>query len=165
MTFESFENEEYGIESQYPTDELVDDDVLGLDMSNERLIGIDMRGADLSHADLSHSFIAGVNFAGANLAKASLEETTLIGVNFRKAVLSGAYLRDGRWISADVTGADFNDVHSSGLRSFGVNWSTSSIPPQKKPGRMVTPVIFMPLIMIAGLILSLILRWRFRGRE
>jgi len=162
MEFEALDGEYDGEESQYLEGGITDSDVVGLDLSNERLLGIDMRGADLSHANLSNSFIAGANLEGANLANAILKGATLAGVNLKSADFSGADLSGSKWISVDVKGADFAEAATGGTKSIGVDWSSSRVPPDSKPKPMVTPVIFMPLIVVGGIILSLFLRWRYR---
>ena len=78
MAFEAFDGEYEGEESQYLEESIIDSDAVGLDLSNERLLGIDMRAADLSHANLSNSFIAGANLKGANLANAAPRLLALI---------------------------------------------------------------------------------------
>ena len=163
MKFDTLDGE-YGGEGshQYLESKPADSAAVGLDLSRERLLGIDMRGADLSHANLSNSLIAGSNLEGANLASASLNGATLAGVNLKSADFSGADLSSSRWISVDILGADFAEAGTGGAKSIGVDWSSSRVPPGSKPKPMVTPVIFMPLIVIGGIMLSLFLRWRYR---
>ena len=52
-----------------------------LDLSNQRLTGLEMRGVDLSHVDLSNTVIAGSNLAGVNLSHAQLSGATVIATN------------------------------------------------------------------------------------
>ena len=162
MAFEALDGEYDGEESQYLEESVIDSDAVGLDLSNERLLGIDMQGADLSHANLTNSFISVANFKGANLANANLIGATLAGVNLQGADFSGADLSDSKWISVDIEGATFGETVTAGTKSIGVKWSSSNVPPDDKPGPMVTPLIFMPLIIVGGVILSLFLRWRYR---
>ncbi|MFN2187538.1 MAG: pentapeptide repeat-containing protein [Candidatus Promineifilaceae bacterium] len=162
MTFKAFDDSSGNDQGYYPKRAASDADFKRLDLSSERLLGIDMVGADLSHAILSSSLIAGANFEGANLSGASLVRATLAGVNLRKANLANADLSESKWISVDVRDADFGDAVMDGAKSVRVNWSSATTPPERKPGPMVTPFVFMPLILVGGLILSLLLRWRYR---
>jgi uncharacterized protein YjbI with pentapeptide repeats len=164
MPFEAFENENNHDAEQPKAGEVPGSETNGLDLSNERLLGIDMRGADLSRANLSQALIAGANFESANLANARLIGTTLAGANLQGVNFSGADLSGSRWISVDIEGADFSDAITVGAKSVGVKWTSSAVPPGNKPGPMLTPLVFMPLIVTGGVILSLILRWRYRQR-
>ncbi len=140
-------------------------DVMALDLSNERLIGLEMQGADLSNANLSKALIAGSNLAGANLSHARLIGTSLAGVNLDGANFSSADIRDSKWIAVKIEGADFGGTMTDGVRSVLVDWSSTSVPPANKPGPMVTPFIFMPLVVIGGVFLSLFLKWKYRKRR
>jgi len=137
----------------------------GLDLSNEKLTGLEMRGADLSHANLSGSLIASSNLAGANLSNARLNGTTLAGVNLEGADFSSADLTNSKWIAVNIEGADFGGAVMTGVKSVAVDWLSSHVPPNVKPGPMVRPLIFMPLIVLGGLGLSIYLRWTYRQRR
>ncbi len=56
----------------------------------------------------------------------------------------------------------FGDAVMIGVRSAVVDWSSAKEPPVDKPGLLITPVIFMPLLIAGGVLLSLILRWKNR---
>lgn len=135
---------------------------LELDLSNQRLTGLEMRGADLSHVDLSNTVIAGSNLAGVNLSHAQLSGATVIATNLEGADFSGGDLSHSKWIAVNITGAKFGDAVMNGVRSAVVDWSSAKEPPVDKPGLLITPVIFMPLLIAGGVLLSLILRWKNR---
>ena len=161
MAFEAFDDQLDGGENPYLDGGLANPDAVSLDLSNERLLGIDMQGADLSDANLSRSLIAASNFEGTNLSNASLEGATLVGVNIQSADLTGANLKNSKWISVDVRNADFSGASLDWAKSVRVKWAAASVPPAKKPGAMVTPLVFMPIIVLGGILLSLLLRWRY----
>lgn len=165
MPSEAYENEKEMDEKQTGEPVPADTDDIGLDLSSERLTGLEMQGADLSHANLSSAMIAGSNLAGANLANARLNGTTVAGVNLEGANFSGADLTNSRWIAVNIKGADFGDATTTGAKSVRVDWSSSRVPPAEQPGPMVRPLIFMPLIVLGGLGLSLYLRWTYRKRR
>ena len=107
------------------------------DLSNARLIGVDLSGANLSGANLSNATLSEANLEGANLMSANLREgffwfanlsgaelsfTDLSGARFLGAVMTEALLRgvqlseDTRLAGADLRGAVFsssvvNDAH------------------------------------------------------
>jgi uncharacterized protein YjbI with pentapeptide repeats len=73
-------------------------DLRGADLRGRTFSHPDLRGADLRGADLS-----GADLAGADLAWARLEGAVLVGTNLVRANLHAADLRN-----ANLTGADLN---------------------------------------------------------
>lgn len=162
MQFEEFENTDTDASYHPPEPVSVETEPIGLDLSKERLTGLEMRGTDLSHADVTKAVIAGSNLAEANLKHAQLNRATLAAVNLEGADLTGADLSDSKWIAVNISGADFGDVVTDGARSVSVDWSSAKVPPLNRPGPMITPLVFMPLLLLGGFALSLLLRWRTR---
>lgn len=91
----------------------------------------DLHGADLEDASLFGAKLQDANLSGANLRRATLDSAVLEGTDLRDAVLEDAFAFNTRFISVQISGADFTNVPLRGdaLRSLcasasGVNPST-----------------------------------------
>jgi uncharacterized protein YjbI with pentapeptide repeats len=76
------------------------------------LLGLDLRGANLTHADLRsadlyRSWLVGADLTKADLRGAVLGEVTAGGAWFRGALLRAAVLMSGTYVGADFRRADF----------------------------------------------------------
>lgn len=101
-----------------------------------RLESLDFRDAELLGAELAERDLSGLQADGARLRNADLRRTRLVGASFRRANLSnarllGADLRDASFADADVEGADFRgaDLRGADFRgasALGVTWTTPS---------------------------------------
>ncbi|MBV9488211.1 MAG: pentapeptide repeat-containing protein [Verrucomicrobia bacterium] len=94
-------------------EELVADKVplVGVDVSEAFLQGIDLDRADLLRADLHSADIRNGSLAGAKLEFANLVSTNLRGANLRHANLHGADLQDADLYGADLGGADLEGTN------------------------------------------------------
>jgi Pentapeptide repeats (8 copies) len=79
--------------------------LLGVDVSDAFLQGVDLQDADLTRADLSSADMRNANLSGANLQAANLRWTNLINAQLVGADLSEANLED-----VDLENADLRDV-------------------------------------------------------
>jgi Pentapeptide repeats (8 copies) len=84
-------------------------DLFRAELSNQWLVGRDLRGANLARANL-----AGTAFGGADLAGANLERAKLAGTDLAFADLAGADLR-----SADLAGANLDGASLAGANLDG----------------------------------------------
>ncbi|MCP4685176.1 MAG: hypothetical protein GY867_06960 [bacterium] len=92
--------------------------LVGADLSNTRLAGVDFSEADLHRADLGGAVLAGADLSYANLSDgvlcfASLSHTDLHNANLSNADLSGADLGSAILTEADMWNADL--YHASNL--------------------------------------------------
>lgn len=83
------------------------------------LMGINLRGADLSRAnlmeaDLSRADLMKADLSRANLREANLSRADLSHANLRGADLGGANLRGANLMEADLSGADLSGAYLRG---------------------------------------------------
>ena len=94
--------------------------LLGVDVSNAFLQGIDLHGADLARADLSSADMRDANLSGARLDSASLRWTNLTGANLRNVDLRDADLQDADLHNADLKALrNWSDIRSVDQASIG----------------------------------------------
>lgn len=74
-------------------------------ISEKKLVGLNMKGQDLSNADFVYRELRGADFSQANLTEASLQ-----GCDLRAANFAGAILKGTAFYLADLRGADFTDA-------------------------------------------------------
>ncbi|MBN1312177.1 MAG: pentapeptide repeat-containing protein [Anaerolineae bacterium] len=85
-------------------------DLAGIDLSdaflsNANLSGADLSGANLQGATLSKADLTNANLSGANLTDADLSKADLTGANLDDAILDGAVLSDAEGLSDDILNA------------------------------------------------------------
>lgn len=83
-------------------------------LDEERCVGCDLAGVDLSDKNLDEVDLERANLQGANLEDIDLNEANLKGVDFSGANLKGADLRE-----ADLYRANFNGADLTGARLEG----------------------------------------------
>ncbi|WP_437807069.1 pentapeptide repeat-containing protein [Sorangium sp. So ce1078] len=92
------------------------DEIVGVELTVLRSVGVELAGHDLRGEDLSGQDLRGANLSGANLSEARLVETRLEGASLARATLVGADLTRARLSGADLSGADL-----SGARLLGAD--------------------------------------------
>jgi hypothetical protein len=95
--------------------------LIGVDLSNANLPGINLKNALLAHANLS----------GANLNQACLESADLLGANLYKTQLKHANLQNARlvvarFVKTNLEGANLNGCSVYGASVWNVNLSGAS---------------------------------------
>jgi hypothetical protein len=89
---------------------LSDQRLVGEDLRNANLISADLRGADLRGADLGGADLSIANLSKADLRFAKLSRAYLKNANLRGANLTGADLRGADLSLADLSIADLSDT-------------------------------------------------------
>lgn len=92
-------------------------DISGAVLRNTELSGADMSGAILSGIDLAYG-----NASLANFGQSDLRNAVLTGVNFHRSVLLGADLRGADLAYADLRGADLTSANLTGARLDRAIW-------------------------------------------
>src|SRR6516165_3640432 len=87
--------------------------LVGVDVSDAFLQGIDLGGADLLRANFRAADARGGNFSKARLEYADLSSANLRGANFRSADLRKASLEDADFNGADLSGSDLEGANLS----------------------------------------------------
>lgn len=82
----------------------------GVRLDGAWLEGIQLPGAHLPHASLREVNLSGANLQGANLLAADLTDANLVGANLRGAFLKGATAKGTQFGTADLAGADLQDL-------------------------------------------------------
>lgn len=82
--------------------------LIGADVSDAKLHGVNLKQADLSGAKLARARLELADLGNANLAGAKLPGAKLRRTNLRGARLNGAYLTYAEFDGANVMGADFS---------------------------------------------------------
>jgi len=82
----------------------------GVRLDGAWLEGIQLPGAHLPHAGLREANLSGANLQGANLLAADLTDANLVGANLRGAFLKGATVKGTQFGTADLAGADLQDL-------------------------------------------------------
>ncbi|CBN54403.1 MULTISPECIES: pentapeptide repeat-containing protein [Kamptonema] len=80
------------------------------DLTNIKLMGADLQGANLSSVRFSGSDLRDANLSGAKLQGVNLESTNLSRANLRQVNLSDAKLNSANLTTADLTEADLRQV-------------------------------------------------------
>lgn len=94
-------------------------DLVGVDLSNQHLIGADLRGALLTGANLSWSNLEGADMTKADLTGANLTGAFLTNTSLVSANLDGANLAEAQLYYVDVTGASMSDLNLAGATVVG----------------------------------------------
>ena len=101
--------------------------LVGVDVSDAFLQGINLDGANLLRANLRAADVRGGRFVGAQLEYADLTSANFRGGSFEKANLTNAVLQDSDLNGANLSGADLRDaklakadLRNTNLR--GINW-------------------------------------------
>ena len=127
------------------------------------LVGVDLRGADLSKIDLNHADLRDIDFSGADLSKANLEHADLTKANLTKANLTKANLNRAILSGANLTGAKLtwaklNDVelkdatlNGADLR-FAELWNADLENAKLKEANLKDAVLFRANLRSASLI-------------
>lgn len=90
-------------------------DLVGIDLRNQNLRGMDFSMANMNNADLRGADVRGVNFAGANLINVRLDHAQMQQANFMYTNMTGANLSGSYVDPADLRMATLKDVVSTGL--------------------------------------------------
>ena len=90
--------------------DLSDADLEDADLKNADLRDADLRGADLEDADLKNADLRGADLRGANLEGADLRDADLEGADLRDANLRDADLEGANLRGANLEGANLRDV-------------------------------------------------------
>lgn len=93
-------------------------DELPEDWAGTRLPGINLAGADLSHAQMNFVDFTGANLSSANLDYADLNMAFLCRANLRLSKMSNASLRQANLLGAELVGARLID---SNLQACNLN--------------------------------------------
>ena len=89
----------------------------GVRLDGAWLEGIQLPGAHLPHAGLREANLSGADLQGANLMAADLTDANLVGANLRGAFLKGATVKGTQFGTADLAGADLQDLREwQGIR-------------------------------------------------
>jgi len=104
---------------------VTDKNLRGVDLSQAWLLGVDLRGCDLTDANLNQcrpgGKLAGAKFFRAKLRKATLTQADLRGADLRKADLQLAALWGADLRHADLTGANLAGANLTGANLAGAN--------------------------------------------
>ena len=100
------------------TRECVNCDLSGVNLSEEHLIGADLRNANLEGANLKYANLEGADLTGANLTRANLSYSMLSNVNFKNANLNNTDLSRAKIYDANVFGASMNDMNITDAEIF-----------------------------------------------
>jgi len=92
--------------------------LLGADLSDARLIDVDLRYADLREALLNRAELNQADLTGADLRKANFEDAELIEAILVEVDLRGAELADADFRRADFTGAKYTDEQFRNVESL-----------------------------------------------
>ncbi len=103
-------------------------DLSGVDLSNQHLIGADLREAILTGANLSGSNLEGADLTKADLTGANLSNTFLNGTSLVSATLDYANLSGAQIYYADVTGASMAELNLAGATVVGTPLSIGDGP-------------------------------------
>lgn len=76
-----------------------------IDLTNQTLAGLSLKGADLENARLSGTFSPFIDLSESNLKTSSLYQAVLIGANLEKADFRGSDLRGANLKEAKLAGA------------------------------------------------------------
>lgn len=98
----------------------------GSNLSNQNLVGLDLRGAkfrnsNFSQANLSDANLAGADFSNCNLERANFSGADLVGANFRNANLEVADFR-----YSQIRGCSFDGATMTGSIGSHANARDSS---------------------------------------
>jgi Pentapeptide repeats (8 copies) len=103
--------------------------LVGVDVSDAFLQGIDLEGADLGRSNFSSADIRGGSFKAArlefaNFASANIRNGNFQNTDFRNATFQDADLQGANLEGADLAGADLSkvDLRNADLRN--IRWST-----------------------------------------
>jgi hypothetical protein len=103
--------------------------LVGVDVSDAFLQGIDLSGADLGRSNFSSADVRGGNFKGARMEFANLASANIRNGSFQNTDLRNATLQDADLNGADLEGANLGgvdlskaDLRNADLRNIG--WST-----------------------------------------
>ncbi|MGB3211493.1 MAG: pentapeptide repeat-containing protein [Desulforhopalus sp.] len=88
--------------------------LVGVDLRGAQLIAANLAGADLSEADLTDANLRRANLTGANLSGAKLTRSNLAGADLTNSNLRDADLTGCNLIRANVSGADLEGAVLSG---------------------------------------------------
>jgi hypothetical protein len=102
--------------------------LVGVDVSDAFLQGIDLEGADLGRSNFSSADLRGGNFKGAQLVYANLASANIRNGNLQNTDLRNATLQDADLQGADLGGAnlDGTDLSKADLRNAdlrNIRWS------------------------------------------
>lgn len=106
-----------------PTEDFYGANLIGIDLAEKDLSGVNfsrvnLRGADLSDADLTEANLSNANLGGADLSGALLSDANLAGADLHKcsvalANLSGANLNKANLQEANLSNANLSDADLS----------------------------------------------------
>jgi uncharacterized protein YjbI with pentapeptide repeats len=95
-------------------------DLTGIDLSDGRLVTIEMSHIILINANLRNAWLTDSCLNAADLTNADLRGCSLIGAKFGKANLTGADLRNARFNNTDFSGANLTGANLIGVEFKGV---------------------------------------------
>lgn len=101
----------------------------------ERCIGCNLSGLDLSDRDMGGFDLERADFTGSNLQDADLSKANLKGALFRNCLMQKADLSDADLYRADFTGADLTDADLDDAKSDGADFSgATGLKPAEQEG-------------------------------
>jgi uncharacterized protein YjbI with pentapeptide repeats len=132
------------------------------DLTGARFAGLDMRGCNFSNAKLDNANLAGADLRGANLRGATMVKAKIAGVNLKEADFTGANLDNSILIGVDVAGADFTDVTTTGARATA-DWEKAKVPPAVLPDPITSSMPrWIPFAILGVLVLVGFMWWKRR---
>lgn len=102
-------------------------DLSGADLSHAYLVNADLSGANLSCAKLPGADLSGAVLAGARLASADMSHAVLVGTDLSRGDLVRTNLTEARLTRADLGGADLRGASLRGATLFAANLTGSDL--------------------------------------
>jgi uncharacterized protein YjbI with pentapeptide repeats len=102
---------------------MVETILTGVNMSGANLRGANLTAANLQNANLSQASLNYANLSGADMSQANLDNASLVGANMKGAIIYGA-----SFYYADFTLADLRGVDLSGADLTYVTWANTVCP-------------------------------------
>jgi uncharacterized protein YjbI with pentapeptide repeats len=125
-------------------EDLSDKDWACIDLSGEKLDGINLSGAFLEQVNFKGASLVGANLSGAILARANLEEADFTNASFeeanvgavhaRKANFTGANFKSSKLSKGDFTDANFSNARIEEVESLEIVISGADFSDADMPG-------------------------------
>jgi uncharacterized protein YjbI with pentapeptide repeats len=100
---------------------------LHVKLSNAKLDGADLEGANIAEGDFSFSKCTGANFCDANLEGANFEGANLVNANFTRAILRGAKFEGADLSFSEIVDANLEGANFKGAKLEATNFGGTNL--------------------------------------